>query len=91
MEDTKKKNSTVLTDEEVEAEIARLTKSEAVKLARKELRNKYRRRQQLYTLRALEKRGEELLDAGITLEMLSILGRTPDDIELDELEEIIKH
>lgn len=44
-----------LTDEEVEAEIERLTKSDAVKLARREQRIKYRRRQQMYTLRAYEK------------------------------------
>ena len=54
---------TLLTDEMVEAEIARLTKTEAVKLARREQRIKYRRRQQLYTLRALEKRGKQLFAA----------------------------
>lgn len=47
-----------LTDEAVELEIARLTVSPAVKLARKELRLKYKRRQQLYQLRNLEKRGK---------------------------------
>lgn len=62
-----------LTDEEVEAEIARLTKSEAVKLARREQRIKYRRRQQLYTLRAYEKRGKELMAQGVTLEALDII------------------
>lgn len=56
-----------LTDEQVEKEIERLTKTEAVKLARREIRPKYKRRQQLYTLRALEKRGKELQAAGITL------------------------
>lgn len=57
-----------LTDEAVEIEIARLTNSHAVKLARREQRLKYKRRQQLYTLRALEKRGKELAAAGITIE-----------------------
>lgn len=57
-----------LTDEQIEKEIERLTKTEAVKLARREQRLKYKRRQQLYTLRALHKRGEELLEAGITVE-----------------------
>lgn len=57
-----------LTDEAVEREIARLTATDEVKLARRELRLKYKRRQQLYTLRALEKRGKELEEAGITLE-----------------------
>lgn len=59
-----------LTDEEVEKEIAELQDSPLVKLARREQRLKYRRRQFLYTLRALEKKGKELEKAGITLEML---------------------
>ena len=57
----------VLTDEQVESEIARLTKSDAVKLARREQRVKYRRRQVLYTLRALEKRGKQLMAQGVTM------------------------
>lgn len=57
-----------LTDEAVEREIERLTSTDAVRLARKELRLKYRRRQQLYQLRNLEKRGKELMAAGITYE-----------------------
>ena len=52
-----------LTDEEVESEITRLTVTPEVKLARREQRLKYKRRQQLYLLRALEKRGKELMDA----------------------------
>lgn len=60
----------ILTDEEVEREIARLTKSDAVRLARAEVRLKYRRRQQLYGLRQLEKRGKELQALGITAETL---------------------
>jgi polysaccharide deacetylase 2 family uncharacterized protein YibQ len=59
-----------LTDEQVEKEIERLTKTEAVKLARREIRLKYKRRQQLYTLRALEKRGKELQAAGVTIDNL---------------------
>lgn len=57
-----------LTDEAVEREIARLTATEEVKLARRELRLRYKRRQTLYTLRNLEKRGKELAEAGITIE-----------------------
>ena len=56
-----------LTDAAVESEIARLTLTPAVQLARREQRLKYKRRQQLYCLRALEKRGNELMAAGITL------------------------
>jgi len=60
-----------LTDEAVELEIAKLQQSDFVKLARKELRLKYKRRQTLYQLRNLDKRGKELAMAGIT----------PDNIE----------
>ena len=56
-----------LSDEEVEKEIAVLEQSELVKLARKENRVRYARRQRLYTLRTLQKRGQQLKDAGITL------------------------
>lgn len=61
-----------LTDEQVEHEIQRLTKTDAVILARREQRLKYKRRQQLYTLRALEKRGLQLMAEGVTLEALEI-------------------
>lgn len=59
-----------LTDEQVEAEIARLTASEAVKLARYEERLRYRRWAYLYKLRDLEKKGKALMKAGITREVL---------------------
>ena len=68
-----------LTDEQVEKEIERLRESEHVKLAKKEIRIKYKRRQYLYQLRNMEKRGKELAEAGITLEML-------DSMELEESE-----
>lgn len=57
-----------LTDAAVEIEIARLSATPAVQLARREQRLKYKRRQQLYNLRALEKRGNDLMAAGITIE-----------------------
>lgn len=60
-----------LTDEQVEKEIERLRESEYVALARKEQRIRYQRRQVLYSLRNLEKRGRELASAGITMEILS--------------------
>lgn len=59
--------TTFLTDEQVESEIARLTKTDAVKLARREQRVKYRRRQVLYSLRVLEKRGKQLMAQGVTM------------------------
>jgi SOS response regulatory protein OraA/RecX len=59
-----------ITDEQVEQEIARLLESEAVQLAKYEMRLKYRRRQYLYNLRDFEKKGKELMAAGITREML---------------------
>ena len=64
-----------LTDEQVELEIERLSKSPLVKLARKEQRLKNARRQNLYTLRYLEKRGQELKDSGVTYEKLDELAR----------------
>jgi len=67
MEEMKKHG---LTDEEVEQEITRLQKSPYVELARKEQRIRYKRRQYLYSLRSFEKRGIELTESGITLDML---------------------
>lgn len=61
----------VLTDAEVEQEIERLKDSPEVKLAQKEQRIRYRRRQYLWTLRTMAKRGAELMEAGITMEMLN--------------------
>ena len=75
-----------LTDEAVEREIARLTATEAVKLARRELRLKYKRRQQLYTLRALEKRGNELKAAGITIENIDAMMALAEQEDITEKE-----
>lgn len=72
-----------LTEEEIEKEIARLSVSEEVKLARREQRLKYKRRQTLYTLRALEKRGHELAMAGVTVENIDELIDTLDSAEKD--------
>ena len=58
-----------LTDDMVEEEIARLTESPYVKLARAEQRIKYRRRQYLYQLRDLEKRGKKLQSEGFNPDM----------------------
>lgn len=73
-----------LTDEDVEREIERLTSTDAVRLARKELRLKYKRRQQLYQLRSLEKRGKELMDAGITYENIEEMMQAAEDELKDE-------
>lgn len=70
-----------LTDEEVEAEIARLNSSEAVALARHEQRLKYRRRQYLYQLRDYEKKGKALMAAGMTREVLDGLYKNSSDDE----------
>jgi hypothetical protein len=72
-----------LTDEQVEAEIARLNASEAVALARREIRLKYRRRQRLYSLRDLEKKGKALMAAGITREILDSMYSDGDCEDLD--------
>ena len=68
-----------ITDEMVEDEIARLQKSPYVKLARKEERIRYARRQYLYTLRMYEKKGKQLEADGITMEVLESLGGGGDD------------
>jgi hypothetical protein len=59
-----------LTDEQVEREIERLIDSDLVRLAKKEEYVRNRRRQYLYCLRSLEKKGKELAEAGITMEVL---------------------
>jgi hypothetical protein len=71
----------ILTNEEVEKEIERLNESEAVALARRKLRLEYRRRQYLYQLRDLEKKGKALIQAGITREILDrMYAATGDDL-----------
>ena len=59
-----------LTDEAVEKELEELKQSPFVQLARREQRLKYKYRQQLYTLRSLEKRGKELAAIGVTIDTL---------------------
>lgn len=70
-----------LTDEEVEVEIEKLSASPLVALARQEQRIKYRRRQYLYTLRNLEKKGKQLKAQGITKEKLDEMARMLPDEE----------
>lgn len=62
-----------LTDEEVEEEISRLLHSPHVKLAKKEQQIRYRRRQYMYQLRNMEKRGKQLEADGITMRSLEAL------------------
>ena len=57
-----------LSDYEVEQEIERLLDSDEVKLAKKEQRILYKRRQYMYQLRNLEKRGKQLSKKGITID-----------------------
>lgn len=68
----------ILTDEQAEKEIERLQKSPDVKLAKREERIRYRRRQYLYCLRIYEKKGKELAAAGITMDMLNALEKECD-------------
>lgn len=58
----------MMTDQMVEEEIRRLWGTAEVKLAKKEQQIKYRRRQQLYTLRNMAKRGAELMRQGVTMD-----------------------
>ena len=71
------------TDEEVEIEIHRLLASEEVKLAKREQNIKYRRRQQMWNLQFMEKRGKQLMEMGITPENIEsrLFG---DDQEYDD-------
>ena len=66
-------NSRKMTDVEVEAEIERLRASPHVKLAQKEQRIRYKRRQYMYTLRMYEKKGIQLAEAGVTMDKLDAL------------------
>ena len=72
----------LLTDEQVEVEITRLLASDDVLLAKKEARIKLRRRQYMYNLRTLEKRGKQLREDGITMENME--HRLFSDIEPEE-------
>ena len=79
-----------LTDSEVEREIAELEKSPLVKLARKNNRLKYIRRQRLYNLQSLQRQGKRLQEEGITLEdledqarMLRLVFESMEDLDED--------
>ena len=58
----------IMTDFQVEQEIERLLNSDEVKLAKKEQAILNRRRQYMYSLRTLEKRGKLLSKKGITID-----------------------
>ena len=70
-----------LSDAEIENEIMRLLDSEDVKLAKKEQRILYRRRQYCYQLRNMEKRGKALKAAGITMDNMEkvLFGELPEE------------
>lgn len=71
-------------EELVDAEIERLKKSEAVKLAQKEQRLLNRKRKYLADLRWLEKRGKALMAEGWTADTLELLFKDIPDDESDE-------
>lgn len=58
----------LFTDEQVEQEITRLLNSEEVQLAKREIRIKNKRRQYMYSLRSMARRGKELIQLGYTME-----------------------
>ena len=60
-------------EELIDAEIERLKKTEAVKLAQKEQRLLNRKRKYLADLRWLEKRGKQLMADGWTADTLELL------------------
>ena len=63
----------IFTDTQVEVEISRLLTSDDVKLAKAEQRIKNRRRQYMYQLRTLERRGKELSEQGYTIENIEMM------------------
>lgn len=75
-----------LTDEQVEMEIERLRTSPMVQLARKEIHVKYKRRQALYQLRNLEKRGIQLSEKGITMDNIEeeLFCKVEDEAEFNQ-------
>lgn len=75
-----KEKARIITDEEVEREIARLKASPLVALGRREEHLKERRRRLMYKLRGYEKRGRELTDAGITREELDRIYKEGEDV-----------
>jgi hypothetical protein len=68
--DERKMAKEFLTDAQVDTEIGRLLDSKMVKLARRDQTIRNRKRQYMYQLRWLEKRGFELAKMGVTLESL---------------------
>lgn len=70
-----------LSDFEVEQEIERLKTSPMVQLARKEQHLLYKRRQALYNLRNLEKRGKQLSKKGITVDNIESMLFGADDLD----------
>lgn len=72
-----------IADEDVEAEIERLQASPLVALARREERIRYRRRQYMYQLRAYEKKGRQLQEAGITMDYLSSMTEETADVPFE--------
>ncbi len=72
-----------MTDEQVEMEIDRMLHSYAVQLAKKEIRIKYKRRQYMYQLRNMEKRGKQLEADGITMSNMEekLFGAIPEDTQ----------
>lgn len=68
---------------EIEEEIARLQKSEAVRLARKEQHIYNKRKAYMGALLALEKRGKELAAEGVTMDNMrdKLFGGIPEEEE----------
>ena len=66
-------------DIKVEQEIARLQKSPNVQLAQRYEMVRYQRLELMHRLQALEKKGERLVAAGFTMEMLNGLAEETGD------------
>lgn len=68
----------LFTDAEVEHEIAELLASAEVKLAKKETQIRCKRRQYMYSLRTMKRRGQQLMKEGYTIDNIEqrLLGGT---------------
>ena len=74
----------MLAEDMIEREIAELEQSDFVRLARKEKYIRERRLQRLYTLRCLDKKGRELAEKGITIELLERIDSDESDSVFSE-------
>ncbi|MBR5948349.1 MAG: hypothetical protein IKZ82_06830 [Clostridia bacterium] len=75
---------TIITSDDIETEIATLRADPDVRLAKAVDQARNSRRQYLYGLRSMKKKGQKLRESGVTLELLKAI---LNGVDLDETEE----